>query len=97
MAGSHALITEPHPVSPSTSSTPYPVEPGQVAILSWYGVVMAYAIQLAYRCVIRKIDAEHTWVRVCKLSLGISFFIKGVLFAVLGTKYVCGVYGYARV
>ncbi|CDH57498.1 hypothetical protein RO3G_02504 [Lichtheimia corymbifera JMRC:FSU:9682] len=88
MAGSHALITEPHPVSPSTSSTPYPVEPGQVAILSWYGVVMAYAIQLAYRCVIRKIDAEHTWVRVCKLSLGISFFIKGVLFSVLGTNLI---------
>ena len=90
MAETHAFINEPHQVSPSPSSAVYPVEPGQVAILCWYGVVMAYSIQLAYRCVIRRIDIDHTWVRVCKLSLGMSFFIKGTLFAALGTKYVCG-------
>lgn len=89
MAGSYAFINEPHQVSPSPTSSVYPVEPGQVAILSWYGVVMAFSIQLAYRCVVRKLDENHTWVRICKLCLGISFFIKAVLFASLGTKYVC--------
>ncbi|KAI7874982.1 hypothetical protein K492DRAFT_35777 [Lichtheimia hyalospora FSU 10163] len=88
MAETHAFINEPHQVSPSPSSSAYPVEPGQVAILCWYGVVMAYAIQLAYRCVIRRIDIDHTWVRVCKLSMGICFFIKGALFAALGTNLI---------
>lgn len=57
-----------------------PVEGPVVAAAVLYGAILFLALELIYRCVMKKIDAVNRKVRYAKILMASALFIKTCLF-----------------